>query len=189
MKQSFSFKPKILSRLVARFILPLLGIICGLQNNMLKNNYSDLRLDPFYSRLYLGMSLLMAVYYGLVAWYLIRNRKMSQGYYVLIIISFLLFVVGVAFPYTPQGNDILSLRHVDFVFLSMSIYIGVLIRYISLDYRIFYFQKKFLLVLILGAILIFSFSLMINSLLETWGMIGVSNLLNRLYEREKGFDI
>jgi len=45
------------------------------------------------------------------------------------------------------------------------------------------------LVLILGAILIFSFSLMINSLLETWGMIGVSNLLNRLYEREKGFDI
>ena len=189
MRQSFSFKSINLSRLVAWVLLPLLGIICGVQNNMLKNNYSDLRLDPTYSAVYLGMSLLMALYYGLVLGYLIRKRKMIWGYYVLIIISFLLLIVGVAFPYSPQSSDILSLRHVDFVFLSMGIYIGVLIKYITLDYKIFYFQRTYLFIFILGTVVIFSFSLMVNSLLETWGMIGMSNLLNRLYEREKGFDI
>jgi hypothetical protein len=178
-----------LSRCIARFLLPVLGIICGVQNNILKNNYSDLRLDPVFSYIYITLGLLMAIYFGTIIWYLISKRKMNGVYHVLIGISFGLFIAGVLFPYTPQGNDALSLRHVDFVFIAMVIYLGVLIKYITVDERIFYFQKTYLFLFVFGTVIIFSFSLMVNSLLETWGLIGMSNLLNRLYEKEKGFDI
>ena len=189
MKKSFSFGTKDLSRFISRVLLPVLGIICGSQNDILRNNYSDLRLDSTFSWVYLLMGLLMAVYYGVVIWYLINKRKMNKVYSVLVVVSFLLFVTGVILPYSPQGNDILSLRHVDFVFVAMLIFISVLLKYLSVDYQVFHFQRTYLMVFVTGAIIIFSFSLMVNSLLETWGIIGLSNLLNRLYEKEKSFDI
>jgi|GEM_PF-4258322 len=180
---------KQISRLIAWGIIPLLAFILALQNNVLNNNYSDLRLTPVYSVVYIIFGFIMAMYFFFVLYYLIKKESLAIFYRSLLWISLAVFLLGIILPYHPQGNDVSSLRHVDFVLLAMALYIVTLIRYLASNEMILLRKQRFLMVFLIGAGMILLFSQKVNSLLELWGAIGMSVLLEDLYEKEKNFDI
>ena len=175
-------------RIIAWAVLPGLSVILALQNNILQNNYSDLRLNPKYAILFIIMSIIMACYYFGILYYLLHKRKQGIIIKGLLWLSFILFIVGVVLPYHPEGNDVFSIRHVDLVLLACFIYIGILLKYFSLDYTIMKKNEYIIMGLILGAGIIFFLSKKVNSLLELWGGIGMPFLLERLYEQESNLE-